>query len=162
MTKEGGIYYWRKEPRLDLPIGDPLKCKHGSNYDDLKITTQQQHNITQLIGTVDLDHAGDTTHCKSVTGIAVKLAGGVVLYTQHINRSLHIPVQRRNLLPHATLVSIYCISVASSKKSDYNQEDATILYKDNQGALLMANAQRPTNQTKHMELKYFSLQEWIQ
>ena len=42
------------------------------------------------------------------------------------------------------------------------QEAATILYEDNQGAVLMANAQRPMRRTRHIDLKYFGLQEWIQ
>jgi hypothetical protein len=41
------------------------------------------------------------------------------------------------------------------------QEDATVLYEDNQGALLMANAQRPTKRTRHMDIKTFGLQDWV-
>jgi len=42
------------------------------------------------------------------------------------------------------------------------QEDATVLFEDNQGALLMANAQRPTKRTHHMDIKTFGLQYWVQ
>jgi hypothetical protein len=33
--------------------------------------------------------------------------------------------------------------------------------KDNQGALLMANAQKPTKRTSHMDIKTFALQDWV-
>ena len=42
------------------------------------------------------------------------------------------------------------------------QEDATVLFKDNQGALLlMVNAQRPTKCTYHMDIKSFGLQDLV-
>ena len=41
------------------------------------------------------------------------------------------------------------------------QEAATILYEDNQGALLMANAQRPTKRTRHMNIRHFTIQQWV-
>jgi len=33
--------------------------------------------------------------------------------------------------------------------------------KDNQGALLMASAQKPTKRTSHMDIKTFALQDWV-
>ena len=42
------------------------------------------------------------------------------------------------------------------------QHHATILYKDNQGALLMAQAGQPTKRTKHVDIKHFALQSWVE
>ena len=42
------------------------------------------------------------------------------------------------------------------------QESATILYKDNQGALLMAEARKPTKRTRHMDIKHFAIQQWVE
>jgi hypothetical protein len=42
------------------------------------------------------------------------------------------------------------------------QHEATTLYEDNQGALLMANAQQPTKRTRHMDIKTFVLQQWVE
>ena len=41
------------------------------------------------------------------------------------------------------------------------QTDATVLYEDNQGALLMATANRPTKRTRRMDVKHFVIQQWI-
>ena len=41
------------------------------------------------------------------------------------------------------------------------QHHATTLYEDNQGALLMANAQQPTKRTRHMDIKTFVIQDWV-
>ena len=43
-----------------------------------------------------------------------------------------------------------------------NQNEATALFIDNNGALLMGNAQQPTRRTHHMDIKHFSLLDWIE
>lgn len=42
------------------------------------------------------------------------------------------------------------------------QQTATILYEDNNGALMMANAQQPTRRTRHMDIKKFALLDWVE
>ena len=37
------------------------------------------------------------------------------------------------------------------------QDEATTIFIDNNGALLMANAQQPTRCTRHMDIKHFAL-----
>ena len=41
------------------------------------------------------------------------------------------------------------------------QDQATILFEDNQGALLMAQSGQPTKRTKHIDIKYFAIQDWV-
>ncbi len=42
------------------------------------------------------------------------------------------------------------------------QEAATLLYEDNDGCTAMGNAQKPTTRTRHIDIKYFSLCDWIE
>jgi hypothetical protein len=42
------------------------------------------------------------------------------------------------------------------------QHHASVLYEDNNGALLMANAQQPTRRTRHMDIKKFALLDWVE
>jgi len=41
------------------------------------------------------------------------------------------------------------------------QEKSTILYEDNQGALLVANAKQPTRRTRHVDTVNFALLDWV-
>eukprot|EP00979_Chaetoceros_neogracilis_P014951 scaffold5163_cov249-Chaetoceros_neogracile.AAC.1 len=59
------------------------------------------------------------------------------------------------MLPNISYLRTLLHEIGSS------QEDATILYEDNQGALLMANTQKPTKRTRHMDIKVFALQDWV-
>ena len=42
------------------------------------------------------------------------------------------------------------------------QKDATVLHIDNNGALNMANQQQPTKRTRHIDIKQFVIQEWVE
>ncbi len=45
---------------------------------------------------------------------------------------------------------------------DVPQEAVTILYKDNDACTAMGNAQKPTSHMRHINIKYFSIREWIE
>jgi hypothetical protein len=42
------------------------------------------------------------------------------------------------------------------------QEAATVAYEDNDGCTSMGNAQKPTPRTRHIDIKYFALCDWIE
>jgi hypothetical protein len=42
------------------------------------------------------------------------------------------------------------------------QHAATVIYEDNDAATAMANAQKPTTRTRHMDIRYFALAEWVE
>jgi hypothetical protein len=42
----------------------------------------------------------------------------------------------------------------------YAQPGPTVLYKDNQAAILMINASSPTLRSRHIDIQHFAIQEW--
>jgi hypothetical protein len=42
------------------------------------------------------------------------------------------------------------------------QQAASVLFEDNDSCTAMANAQKPTTRTKHMDIHYFALLEWVE
>ena len=42
------------------------------------------------------------------------------------------------------------------------QGAASILYEDNDACTAIGNAQKPTNRTRHIDIRYFSLCDWIE
>lgn len=42
------------------------------------------------------------------------------------------------------------------------QRDATVLFKDNLGTVNMSHADHPTKWARHMDIKFFSLLDWVE
>ena len=42
------------------------------------------------------------------------------------------------------------------------QKEATVLHIDNNGALNMANQRQPTKSTRHIDIKQFAIQDWVE
>ena len=73
--------------------------------------------------------ASDTNHCKSVTGVIIQYAGGIIYFK---TKSQHTIIMT-------------------------SQDEKTTLCIDNKGVLLMTNAQKSTRFTWHMDIKHFAL-----
>jgi deoxyuridine 5'-triphosphate nucleotidohydrolase len=161
-TKNEGIHFWRKEPREDLPKGPLPETKRDENYDEESIREREQSDPKLLIGAVDSDYAGDTTHRKSVTGVILRIAGGTILYKTKFQDTIAMSSTEAEFTAAAD-AGKYILYVRSIiEQLGIPQQVATTLYEDNQGALLMANQQQPTKRTRHMDIKHFALQEWVE
>ena len=111
---------------------------------------------------VDSDHAADSSHRRSISGFLCRLAGGMVLYKTKVQsivaqssieaEFIAVAEDRKNILYLHTIM----------QEIGLEQAKANILYKDNQGVLLMAQAEQPTQCTKHIDIKHFALQQWVE
>ena len=161
-TKDDGIYFWRKSNRNDLPPGLIPICKEDLNYNESEIHERSQPGHAVMFGAVDSDYAGDTTHRKSVTGIILRIAGGTIFYKTKFQDTIAMSSTEAEFTAAAE-AGKYILYVRSIlDQLGIPQDEATTLYEDNQGALLMANAQQPTKRTRHMDIKTFALQDWVE
>ena len=115
-----------------------------------------------MFGAVDSDYAGDTEHRKSVTGIVLKLAGGSIFYKTRYQECNALSSTEAEFTAAADAGKHILYVRSILEDIGIPQHEATVLFEDNQGALLMANAQQPTKRTRHMDTKHFVLQEWVE
>ena len=161
-TKDEGIYFWRKTPRDDLPLGPIPQLRKDNNYDEKSILERRQVSCNTLFGMKDSDWAGDSNHRKSVTCIVIKLAGGTVLYKARFQETIALSTTEAEFIA-AVEAGKYILYLRSILHDiGMTQDEATILYEDNQGSLLMAQAQQPTKRTRHIDIKHFVLQDWCE
>jgi hypothetical protein len=157
-TIDDGIYYWRRQPRNDLPEAPmPIIC--SDNYLIDNNTPITEHNLYVY---VDSDWGTDTVHQKSISGVVLMFAGGAVGYR----------CRYQDVIAHSSTEAEFTAACDAGKMILFfrsiladlgiEQQYAMILYEDNNGALLMANAQQPTRRTRHMDIKKFALLEWVE
>ena len=154
-TPREGIYYWRRTPRLDLLIGPHPTTKDPNKYIP-ETRTQLHHTCTRV--TIYSDYANDTSRKRSVSGISIKIAGGAVFYKTKFQSTVALSSTEAEFI--AACEAAKGILYIRFILNDVNiqQDEATTLYEDNQGALLMATYGHSTKQTHHMDTKHFALQ----
>ena len=157
-TKSEGITYWRPDKNKDLPYR-PLPIVSPEQY-DVKIS-EEHHNQEQVYGMVDSDWAGDIKTRKSVSGVVLMLAGAAVIYKTILQRTIAMSSTEAEFyaLADAGKLTLYLRSVMSDLNIE--QYHATPMYEDNQGCRLMASASKPTRRTRHIDIKYFAILDWV-
>jgi hypothetical protein len=159
-TKEDGIYFWWTSPHMELPKG-PLPPIQ-SNKQDLLLDNCPDHDANVAYAYADLDWTTCVKTCPSFGGLCLHLAGGTVAYkTQFQPTVAGSSTEAEYMLAYYTSKMI--LFVCSILSDLYiPQETATLLYEDNDACTAMANAQKPTPRTHHMDIKYFCLSEWVE
>ena len=157
-TKEDGIYYWRSRPQHNLPSHDLPSPKP----DDDKPLIQPCTTSGTITAAADSDWASDTTHRRSVTGLALLISGGVVLYKSKFQKTVALSSTEAEFAAacEAGKHILYVRSIL--EEIGMPQHSATPLFIDNNGALQMANAKKPTARTRHVDVKQFALLDWVE
>ena len=161
-TEDDGIYFWRTNERIDLPEAQLPICKHDMLQIDTTDNPLKQDNAKQLIGMVDSDFAADRQHRKSVSGIVLRLAGGTIVGKTRFQEIIAQSSTEAEFIAAADAGKIILYVRSILQQVGIPQYDATILYEDNQGALLMAQAGKPTKKTRHVDIKHFTIQQWTE
>jgi hypothetical protein len=159
-TMSDGIYFWRTAARMDLP-NDALPTIHSTPH-DLRMQGRPEENALNLCGYMDSSWGDCLLTRRSTGGVCFRLAGGPTAW-------------KTQLLPTVALSSTeaeYMEATVAGRMSLYirsimwdlgiPQEAATILYEDNDGATAMVNAGKPTSRSRHIDIKYYAIQEWVE
>jgi hypothetical protein len=157
-TRDHGIYYWREKPRMDLPTAE-LTQTHADNY---TIKENRGTNSNQLIAFVDSDWATNTRKRNSITGMILMYAGGAVGYKTKFQPVIAHSSTEAEFIAACDTAKMILFFRSILEELGIPQQAATILFEDNTGALLIANAQQPTHRTRHIEIKHFALLDWVE
>jgi len=160
-TRDDGIYFWRTQPNTSLQDVPLPTCK-SSNDDNLLLEGRPNTGPLQSVGFVDSDWAACVTTRRSFTGLCIRLAGGTVAYKSRLQPTVALSSTEAEFMGacDAAKVLLYVRSILWDL--GIPQEAASILYEDNDAATAMANANKPTPRTRHMDIRYFALTEWVE
>ena len=79
--------------------------------------------------------------------------------------------ERQNLERETTEAEFYALSEAGKltlyvqsilDELGISQNEATSVYEDNQGCLHMTQSQKPTKRTRHVDMRYFAVLDWVE
>ena len=162
VTRTHGLTYWRRTPLTtcglshkasDLPLSLPQDAVDPTIYEP------DPHTI---YGHVDSDWATDIRHRRSVTGIHFKLAGAVIAYKTRVQPTVALSSTEAEFSAAADAGRMALRLRHILDELQVEQRHATMIYEDNMGALHMSNASKPTKGTRHIDIKDFAIQDWVE
>jgi hypothetical protein len=159
-TLSDGIYFWRTKANMDLP-DDPLPTISSTPHDILLADRPPEHPF-RTHGYMDSSWGDCLLTRRSFGGTLMRLAGGPIAYKSKLQPTVACSSTEAEFIQAADSgrMSLYVRSILWDM--DVPQDAATILYEDNDGATAMANAGKPTPRSRHIDIKYYALQEWVE
>ena len=164
-TPEHGLTYWRTAPHAYLPAHLPPSRLTATVDQALSHDISdavEKYSPTALHGYVDSDWAADIRHRRSISGIVFKMAGAVIAWKCRVQPTVSLSSTEAEFLAasDAGKMALYLRSILD--ELHIPQHYATVLYEDNRGALLMANAAQPTKQSRHIDIRNYALLDWVE
>jgi hypothetical protein len=152
-TRSDGLHFWCTSPYLAFT---KVLSHHSLDMTRPEINA----NTTHIYSDSDWATCVKTRH--SFTSICMRLASGTIAYKTRFQPTVALSSTEAESMAACDTgkMSLYIRSILW----DLNipQEAATITYKDNDACTAMTDAPKPTPRTRHMDIKYFALRDWVE
>ena len=157
-TANKGIWYWRREPRNDLPPGNfiprPLE-DFEKKYPILK-------DPFLAAGMCDVSLAPNILMRRSFGGTLICLGCvALVMYVAKLQPTVVTSIGEGEFIQLVLTGKKVKHVRTVMNELGFKQKGPSPIFGDNISSIMMGNNVRPTDCTKHMDIKWFALQEWI-
>ena len=160
LTRDDGLYFWRSEPNENLPAIAPPKIH--SRAHDLLLDGRPNHSPSDLHAYVDAEWATCPNTRRSMTGMCLRLAGGTVAYKSKLQPTVAMSSTESEFMGASDCGKMLLCVRSIMWDLGIPQSAASLAYEDNDACTAMANSQKPTNRTRHIDIKYHVICEWVE
>jgi hypothetical protein len=111
---------------------------------------------------LETENCNDRKHRRSTVGVAFMLSGAAVYYRTHVQATVAQSSTEAELysMVDCGKAGLYIHSIL--EELGIAQLEPTEILCDNQSALKITNAQQPSKHTRHVEIKEFTVQHWVE
>jgi hypothetical protein len=159
-TWDDGIYFWQTGVQNKFKEG-PLP-RINSNKKDLLLADRPEHNAHIVHAYANSDWATCVKTQRSFGSAVIWLAGGTIAYNCKFQPTATGSSTKAEFMAAYDTGKMILFVQRVIWDLGIPQEVATVVYKDNDACTAMGNAQKPTPQTCHMDIKYFLLCKWVE
>ena len=160
-THADGIYFWRTAPRPEFKEG-PLPRINSNKHDLLLDMPRPEHDANVMHGYADSDWATCVKTRCSFGGAVLRLAGGTIAYKCKFQPTVAGSSTEAEFMAAYDTGKMILFVRSVLWDLGIPQEAATVLYEDNDACTAMGNAQKPTTRTRHIDIKFYAIQEWVE
>ncbi len=123
--------------------------------------TRPEHDANVMHAYADSNWATCVKTRRSFGGIVLRLAGGTIAYKCKFQPTVAGSSTKAEFMSAYDTGKMILFVRSVLWDLGIPQEAATVLSEDNDACTAMGNAQKPTARTRHMDIKYFSICEWV-
>jgi Reverse transcriptase (RNA-dependent DNA polymerase) len=160
-TKDWGIMFWRPKPMPCFPSGMLQPAELTDKDKELPIFPESQTS-NQLVGYVDAAHATDILTRRSVTGFIITFCGAAICYRSKTQTTVATSSTEAEFIAAVTASKAVKYLRSILEQLGCPQVDPTPIYEDNEAAIEMINAFKPTPRARHIDIQFFAIQQWKQ
>lgn len=161
MTKSDGIYFWRPTPNESLEDVPPPILR-SSNKEDLILDGRPISEPNVVDSYADSDWAACLKTRRSMGGLCLRLAGGSIAWKSRLMPTVALSSTEAEFMAACDAAKVILFVRSILWDLGIPQPAATLLYEDNDACTSMANANKPTSRTRHMDIRHFALTEWVE
>ncbi|KAL7552295.1 hypothetical protein ACHAWF_018275 [Thalassiosira exigua] len=159
-TRDDGIYFWRTTPNDALPDVPPPPI--NSNAHDLLHDGRPIHDALDPHGYMDSDWGACLRTRRSFGGTCIRLAGGPIAYRSSLQKTVASSSTEAEFMEASDTGKMMLFVRSIMNDLGIPQGAASLLYENNDACTAIGNVQKPTNRTRHIDIRYFALCEWIE
>jgi hypothetical protein len=157
-TADEGIWYWRRTPRNELP---------PANHEPRKMEEfEKRFPIMKdpflVSGICDVSIAPNILMRRSFGATLVMLANiYLIMWSGKLQPVVASSTGEGEFIQLVLTGKKVKYVRAVMEEFGFPQETPSPIFGDNLSSIMMANNIRPTDRTRHMDIRWFALQEWI-
>ena len=134
----------------------------NSNRQDILLGDHPQFKASTIHTYADSDWATCIKTRRSFGGTCIRLAGGTIAYKCKFHPTVAGSSTEAEFMAAYNTGKMILFVRSILWDLHIPQVAATVLFEDNDGCTAMGNAQKPSPCTRHIDIKYFSLCEWVE
>ena len=115
---------------------------------------------SKLICFVDAAYGNNPTKRRSTTGHAVTHGGGTMLCQSKAQSITALSSTEAELIAAVTAAKNVKHMRSTLEELGHPMEEPTPICEDNQSAMEMINANKPTGRSRHIDIRFFAIQGW--
>jgi hypothetical protein len=157
-NKSEGIWYWRQRPRPDLPLTEHIPRQ----VEDFELKYPLLKDPFLVSGMCDVSIAPELFCRRSFGSVYVFLANvALILYLAKLQPTVASSTGEGEFIQLVLGGKKVKYVRAVMTQFGFPQNGPSPIFGDNISSIMMANNTRPTDRTRHMDIRWFAIQEWV-
>ena len=157
-TKHWGIKFARRVKSTDSELS---KSEPPAAMQPLGKQHPEPIAQGKLIGFVDAACANDLRKRRSTTGYAFAFSGGAIAHRSKTQSLTALSSTEAEFIAAVTAAKTARYIRSILRELGFRQTEPTPIYEDNKPTIDIIASQKPTERTRHIDIRFFAIQDWV-